>query len=77
VPGLARDSRKYRDLKANPRAGFVIDDIPADDPESPRGVCIRGTVEVFEDGGEFHPEGVGGVWLRIHLERVISWGLDR
>ncbi len=76
LPGLDAGSKKFRDLQQNNRVGFVVDDLPDDDAESPRGVCIRGYAEIFKVGGEFHQDGFGGGWLRIVPERVVSWGLD-
>jgi PPOX class F420-dependent enzyme/OxyR family protein len=76
IPGLDPRSKKVRDLIANPRAGFVVDDIVSLEPFVARGVTIRGDVEIHLDGGEHHPEGDGGSWLRLRPKRVVSWGLD-
>jgi pyridoxamine 5'-phosphate oxidase family protein len=75
VPGIDRESKKYHDLKASPRAGFVVDDIPVDNPESPRGVCIRGSARSSRMAVSFirtEPAERGSGSSR----RVVSWGLD-
>ena len=43
---------RYRNLRENPRATVVIDDLASVDPWSPRGVKVRGTasIESHEDG---------------------------
>jgi pyridoxamine 5'-phosphate oxidase family protein len=76
IPGFDADSKKYRDLRENPRAGFVVDDVVSLEPFEARGVVVRGDVELFEDGGEKHSESIGGHWLRIRPKRVVSWGLE-
>jgi len=45
----------------------VIDDLASTDPWRPRGVEIRGRAEAIET-----PRAL----IRIHLERIISWGID-
>lgn len=70
-------SKKYRDLKANPRVAIVIDDLASVDPWSPRGLEVRGTAELQDSGGvERFGRGWDGAWVRIVPERVISWGIE-
>jgi pyridoxamine 5'-phosphate oxidase family protein len=73
---LAR-SKKYRDLKANPKVAIVIDDLATIDPWAPRGLEVRGTAEVHDTGGpERFGEGWGEAWVRILPEHVMSWGIE-
>jgi pyridoxamine 5'-phosphate oxidase family protein len=74
---LAR-SKKYRDLRANPKVAIVIDDLASTDPWTPRGVEVRGTAELHDAGGaeRFGRAGMDGAWIRIVPERVASWGLE-
>ena len=58
-------TKKYRDLTTYPKVAIVVDDVPP--PWKPRGVEIRGHAEAVAE-----PEAV----IRIHPERIISWGLD-
>ena len=60
-------SKKYRDVKRSGRAAIVIDDLASTDPWRPRGVEVRGRAEVVDDPGPM---------IRIHPDRVVSWGLD-
>ena len=69
-------TKKVRDALANPRAAFLVDDLASTDPWRPRGIEIRGPVEVFEAGGERIRPGFDGTWLRITPRRVVSWGLN-
>jgi len=59
---------RYRNLLANPRATVVVDDLASVDPWTPRGVKVRGSAALEEDGG--------GLRIRIVPEVVWSWGLN-
>jgi pyridoxamine 5'-phosphate oxidase family protein len=63
---LAR-TKKFRDARRTGRASIVIDDLASVDPWSPRGIEVRGRAEIVEE-----PR----VLIRIHPERVVSWGLE-
>jgi pyridoxamine 5'-phosphate oxidase family protein len=60
-------SKKYRDVERSGRAAIVVDDLASVDPWHPRGIEIRGRAEVLR-------------WpmprIRIHPERIVSWGLE-
>jgi pyridoxamine 5'-phosphate oxidase family protein len=60
-------TKKFRDVARSARAAIVIDDLASVDPWRPRGIEVRGRGEVIR---EPHP------LIRIHPERVISWGLE-
>jgi pyridoxamine 5'-phosphate oxidase family protein len=60
-------SKKYRDVKRGGRAAIVIDDLASTDPWRPRGVEVRGRADVVDDPGPM---------IRIHPDRIVSWGLD-
>jgi pyridoxamine 5'-phosphate oxidase family protein len=68
-------SRKYRNVQADPRASFVIDDLASTDPWRPRGIEIRGRAEAAPTGGATG-EGMSAEIIRIHSVRVLGWGLD-
>jgi pyridoxamine 5'-phosphate oxidase family protein len=63
---LAR-TKKFRDAARSGRAAIVIDDLASVDPWRPRAVEVRGRAEAISD-----PATV----IRIHPERVVSWGLE-
>lgn len=60
-------TKKYRDVTATGQAALVIDDMATTDPWRPRGIEIRGRAEAITGP---HP------LIRIHPQRIISWGLD-
>lgn len=57
-------TKKYRDVQRRGRAAIVIDEVLA--PWRPRGIEVRGRAEAL--GGE-EPR------IRVHPDRVRSWGL--
>jgi pyridoxamine 5'-phosphate oxidase family protein len=68
-------SKKWRDLQADKRIAFVIDDLASVDPWTPRGIEVRGVAELHEQGGEKFGAGWGAAWIRIVARRVVSWGI--
>jgi pyridoxamine 5'-phosphate oxidase family protein len=71
-----RASKKFRDVRRNPRVAFVVDDLQSTEPWRPRGIEIRGRAEAFEEGGERFGDGWDSAWIRVVPERIVSWGLD-
>ncbi len=76
-------TQRYRNVQANPRVAFVVDDLtPSDEPGAikpgmGRGVEIRGTAETLT---AHDPPGQPG-WrsneiIRIHPKRILSWHID-
>jgi pyridoxamine 5'-phosphate oxidase family protein len=63
---LAR-TKKFRDVQRSGRASIVIDDLLSTDPWRPRGVEVRGRAEAIEGD---RPR------IRIHPERIVSWGIE-
>ena len=61
------NTKKFRDVARSGRAAFVVDDLASTDPWHPRAVEVRGRAETLADP---HPI------IRIHPERVVSWGLE-
>jgi len=60
-------SKKFRDVARTGRAAIVIDDLASTDPWRPRAIEVRGRAEAIE---------MPTPLIRIHPERIISWGLD-
>ncbi|MFC9470714.1 PPOX class F420-dependent oxidoreductase [Nocardia sp. NPDC056952] len=70
-----RGSRKYRNIEAGSRVSFVIDQQVSWEPYVIRGIEVRGTAETLDD--EQPPfEHQERAIIRIHPERIISWGID-
>ena len=61
-------SKKFRDVARTGRAAIVIDDLASTEPWHPRGVEIRGRAEAIP---------LPTPLIRIHPERIVSWGLER
>ena len=61
-------TRKFHNIKANPRASFVVDDLISVDPWQPRGLKVTGRAEV--SGDPARPT------LLIIPETIWSWGLN-
>ena len=59
---------RYRNITNNPRATVVIDDLASTDPWAPRGIKVRGSARIEEDGA--------GQRFRITPEVIWSWGIN-
>ncbi|MDT4922541.1 MAG: pyridoxamine 5-phosphate oxidase family protein [Pseudonocardiales bacterium] len=69
-------TKRYRDVRANPWAAIVVDDLVSVDPWTPRMIEVRGRAEALETGGTSLGHGFGDAMIRIHPERVNSFGLN-
>jgi pyridoxamine 5'-phosphate oxidase family protein len=72
-------SRKFRNVAANGRAAFVVDDIASVQPWRVRCLEIRGHAEAIThptDAPAGYGGGIDGAIIRVHPERIISFGLD-
>jgi pyridoxamine 5'-phosphate oxidase family protein len=65
-----------RNIEANPWVAFVVDDLAAVHPWTPRGVTIRGRAEIHAQGGERLGQGFDSTLIRITPTRITSWGID-
>ena len=61
-------TKKFRDVARTGRAAIVIDDLASTTPWHTRGIEIRGRGEAIA---------LPTPLIRIHPERIVSWGLDR
>ena len=60
-------TKKFRDVQRTGRAAIVIDDLESTDPWRPRGIEVRGRGEAIA---------LPTPLIRIHPERIVSWGID-
>jgi pyridoxamine 5'-phosphate oxidase family protein len=60
-------TKKFRDVARTGRAAIVIDDLESTDPWRPRAVEVRGRAEAIA---------MPTALIRIHPERIVSWGLE-
>ena len=68
-------SRKFRNLSANPNVAFVVDDVASYQPWKVRCVEIRGHAEALTGQPAPRP-GMSNEIIRIHPARVIAFGLE-
>ena len=61
-------TKKFRDVARSGRAAIVIDDLASTDPWRPRGIEVRGRAEALT---------LPTPLIRIHPERIVTWGLER
>jgi pyridoxamine 5'-phosphate oxidase family protein len=61
-------SKKFGDVARTGRAAIVIDDLESTDPWRPRAIEVRGRGEAIA---------LPTPLIRIHPERIISWGLEQ
>jgi len=69
-------TKKFRDVQANGWAAIVIDDLVSVDPWTPRMLEIRGRAEAVPTGGSALRPGFGEAFIRIHPEKVNSFGIE-
>lgn len=58
-------TKKFRDVHRNGKAAIVVDDVRP--PWRPRGVEVRGRAEAVAEPSPL---------IRIHPDRIVSWGLN-
>jgi pyridoxamine 5'-phosphate oxidase family protein len=61
-------TKKFRDVARSGRAAIVVDDLAAGEAWHPRGIEVRGRGEAIA---------MPTPLIRIHPERIVSWGLER
>jgi pyridoxamine 5'-phosphate oxidase family protein len=60
-------TKKFRDVARSGRAAIVVDDLASVQPWRPRGIEVCGRAEALNDPRPL---------IRIHPERIVSWGID-
>ena len=61
------ETKKFRDVARSGRAAIVIDDVGDGEDWRPRGIEVRGRGEAIA---------MPTPLIRIHPERIVSWGLE-
>lgn len=73
-------SRKFRNVAANGRAAFVVDDIPSVQPFRVRSLEIRGRAEaIAAPAGSDGTDSAGntdGAMIIVHPKRIITLGIE-
>ena len=68
-------TRKFRNVAANARVAFVVDDIESVQPWKVRGIEIRGWAEALVDqtpSRDYYSREI----IRIHPGQIFSWGIE-
>jgi len=62
-------TKKFRNVRAHPKAAFVVDDVASVEPWRPRCVMVQGAAEALQrtDSNE--------ALIRITADKITSWGL--
>jgi pyridoxamine 5'-phosphate oxidase family protein len=68
-------SRKFRNVQANGRVAFVVDDLASVQPWVVRCLEIRGRGEAITDPTDSAARMAGPI-IRVIPQRIISWGVD-
>jgi pyridoxamine 5'-phosphate oxidase family protein len=68
-------TRKFRNVRRNPAAALVVDDLVSRDPWTVRGVEIRGSAEALVDVDPPRP-GLSRELIRITPQWIGSWGIE-
>ncbi|HEY6624097.1 MAG TPA: PPOX class F420-dependent oxidoreductase [Acidimicrobiales bacterium] len=68
------ETRKFHNVRGNPRVALVVDDLASVDPWLVRGVEVRGTAEALDDV-EPPIRGMSREVIRITPQRIHRWGL--
>ena len=68
-------TRKFRNLSANDKVAFVVDDIVSVSPWQVRCLEIRGTAEALTNQPPLYP-GMTGDLIRIHPTRILGFGYE-
>ncbi|MEU6412304.1 PPOX class F420-dependent oxidoreductase [Microbispora sp. NPDC046933] len=68
-------SRKFRNVLANGKVAFVVDDVPSVDPWQVRCLEIRGRGEALTEPADSAAP-LSGPIIRVHPRRIISFGID-
>ncbi len=66
-------TKKFRNVRENPKAAFVVDDVLP--PWRPRSVMVQGRAQALEAPADTGAERDGAV-IRIVPDKIVSWGLE-
>jgi PPOX class F420-dependent enzyme/OxyR family protein len=75
-------TERYRNVLANPRVSFVVDDMAPNDlgatrPGMGRGIEIQGYAQLLAvDEPPVNPDELRNEFVRIHPYRILSWQID-
>lgn len=68
-------TQKWRNVIADPRVAFIVDEVSSVQPPRAQGLEIRGIAKVLPGVGST-ADGLTGDVIRIAPQRIIAWGID-
>ncbi|WP_418002557.1 PPOX class F420-dependent oxidoreductase [Mycobacterium sp. PDNC021] len=68
-------TQKWRNVIANPKVAFIVDEVTSVVPPRAQGIEIRGTARALPGEGSTDG-GLSGDIIRLTPTRIVSWGID-
>ena len=68
-------TQKWRNVIANPKVAFIVDEVHSVTPPRAQGIEIRGAAQVLPGAGSTDG-GLTGDIIRITPARIVAWGID-
>lgn len=68
-------TQKWRNVIANPKVAFIVDEVTSVVPPQAQGIEVRGTAQALAGEGSTDG-GLSGDIIRLTPTRIISWGID-
>ncbi len=65
-------TQKWRNVIANPKVAFIVDEVTSVVPPRARGIEIRGIAQALAGAGG----GLSGDIIRLTPTRIVTWGID-
>lgn len=65
-------TKKFRNVRAIPKAALVVDDLASVDPWRPRSVMVQGRAQALDAAATREGEAM----IRITPDMIVSWGLE-
>ena len=68
-------TQKWRNVIANPKVAFIVDEVTSVVPPRAQGIEVRGTARALPGEGSTDG-GLSGDIIRLTPTRIVSWGID-
>lgn len=69
-------TQKWRNVIADPKVAFIVDEVASVVPPRAQGIEVRGTAQALPGEGSTDG-GLSGDIIRLTPTRIVSWGIDR
>ncbi len=68
-------TQKWRNVIANPKVAFIVDEVTSVVPPRAQGIEVRGTAQALPGEGSTDG-GLSGDIIRLTPTRIVSWGIE-